>query len=72
MSYHLSYERLHRAGLDDYIILQYGHLVGSRLGATQDSFNIRNISISRLHLFKCQAMCHVTNEHFARLELRET
>jgi hypothetical protein len=23
-------------------------------------------------MFKCQTMCHATNEHLARLDLRET
>jgi hypothetical protein len=72
MSYHLSYERLCMAGLDDCNILQLEHLVWSRLGETQDSFNIWNLSILWLCMFKCQAMCHVTDRHLAQLDLRET
>jgi hypothetical protein len=56
MSYHLSCERLRMAGLDDYSILQPGHLVGSRLGGTHDSFSVQNLNIARLRKFKCQAM----------------
>jgi hypothetical protein len=72
MSYHLSYERLCMAGLEDYRILQPGHLVESRLGGMHDSFNVQNLSISRLRMFKSQVMCRATNEHLARLNLRET
>jgi hypothetical protein len=72
MSYNLSCERHHMARLDDYSILQLGHLVRSRLGGTYGSFSIWNLSISRLRMFKSQAMCHVTNEHLAQLDLRET
>jgi hypothetical protein len=72
MPYHLSCERLHMAGLDDCNFLQPGHLVESRLGGTHDSFSVRNLSISRLRMFKCQAMCRVTNGHLAWLDLRET
>jgi hypothetical protein len=56
MSYHLSCERLCMLRLDDCSILQPEHLVRSRLRRTHDSFSIRNISISQLHKFKCQAM----------------
>jgi hypothetical protein len=72
MSYHLSCERIHMAGLDNGSILQPGHLVGSRLGGMHDSFNIQNLSFSWLHMFKCQTMCCMTDRHLARLDLRET
>jgi hypothetical protein len=72
ISYHLSYERLHINGLDDCSILQLEHLVRSRLGGVHNSFNIWNLSISWLRMFKCQAMCYATDEHLARLDLRET
>jgi hypothetical protein len=72
MSYHLSCERLHMVGLDDYSILQPGHLVWSRLGGMHDSFSVQNLIIARLHMFKTQAMCRVTDKHLARLDLRET
>jgi hypothetical protein len=71
MSYHLSYERLCMVGLDDCSILHPGHLVWSRLGGTHDSFSIRNLRISRLRMFKCQAMCRATDGHLAWLDLRE-
>jgi hypothetical protein len=45
---YLSCERLCMAELDDYSILQLGHLVGSRLGGTHDSVSVENLSISRL------------------------
>jgi hypothetical protein len=67
MSYHPGYERFRMAGLDDCSILQPGHLVGSRLGGTHDSFSIQNLSISWLRMFKSQVMCRVTNEHLAQL-----
>jgi hypothetical protein len=72
MSYHLSCERLCMAGLDDCNILQPGHLVRNRLGGMHDSFSIQNLSILRLCMFKSQAMCRVTNQHLAQLDLRET
>jgi hypothetical protein len=72
ISYHLICERLHMAGLDNYSILQPWHLVGSRLGGMRDLVSVRNLSISRLRLFKCQAMCRATNGHLAWLDLRET
>jgi hypothetical protein len=72
MSYHLSCERFRMVGLDDCNILQPGHLVGSKLGGTHDSFNIQNLNISHLYMFKCEAMCRATNEHLAQLDLRET
>jgi hypothetical protein len=58
--------------LDDCSILQFEHLVESRLSRVHDSVSIQNITISRLRMLKCQAMCHMTNEHLARLDLRET
>jgi hypothetical protein len=72
MSYHLIYERLHIVKLDDYNILQVKHLVGSNLSRVYDLFSVQNLSISRLCMFKSQAMCRVTNEHLAWLDLRET
>jgi hypothetical protein len=51
------------AGLEDCSILQSGHLVESRLGGTHDLFSIQNLSISWLCKFKCQVMCHATNEY---------
>jgi hypothetical protein len=52
MSYHLNCERLRMAGLDDYNILQPGHLVRSRLGGMHDLISIQNLSISRLRMLK--------------------
>jgi hypothetical protein len=69
---YLSCERLHMAGLDDCNILQPGHLVESRLGGTHDSISVQNLSS---HDFACssnQAMSHVTKEHLARRDLRQT
>jgi hypothetical protein len=40
------------AGLDDYNILQLGHLVRSRLGGTHDLISIQNYNISLLHMLK--------------------
>jgi hypothetical protein len=60
------------AGLDDYSILQPRHLVESRLGGMHDSLSVQNLSISRLRMFKCQAMCRMTNVLLAQLDLRET
>jgi hypothetical protein len=72
MSYHLIYQRLRMTGLDDCNILQLRHLVGSGLWGMHDSFSVQNLSISRLHMFKCQAMCCMTNKHLASLDLRES
>jgi hypothetical protein len=72
MSYYLSYERLHMAGLDDCSILQLGHLVRNRLGGMQNSFNVQNLGISWLRMFKSQARRRATNEHLAQFDLRET
>jgi hypothetical protein len=72
MSYQLICERLRMVELDDCSILQLGHLVGSRMSRAHDSISVRNLSISRLRMLKCQAMCRATNEHLARLDLRET
>jgi hypothetical protein len=69
---YLSCERLRMAGLDDYNILQTGHLVRNRLGGMHDLISVQNLS---LHSFSCtssQAMSHVTKEHFAQHDLRET
>jgi hypothetical protein len=60
---YLSCKRLRMAGLDDCNILQLKHLVESMLGGMHDSFSILNLSIAWLHKFKCQIMCHVSNEH---------
>jgi hypothetical protein len=66
MSYHLSCERHCMAGLDDYSILQPGHLVESRLEGTHDSISIQNLSISWLHMLKYPkglgTLSHVTND----------
>jgi hypothetical protein len=59
-------------GLDDYIILEPEHLVGSRLGGMHDSSSIQNLIISRLRMFKCQTMCRATDRYFAQIDLRET
>jgi hypothetical protein len=59
MYYHLSCERLHMTELDDCSILQPRHLVRSRLGGMHDSFNVWNINISWIRIFKSHAMCHV-------------
>jgi hypothetical protein len=56
--------------LDDCNILQLRQLVGSRQSRVHDSVSVRNLNISRLHMLKCQAMHHTTNEHIARLDLR--
>jgi hypothetical protein len=69
---HLSRERLRMIRLDNCIILQLRHLVRNRREGTHDSFSIQNRSISRLHMFKSQVMCHVNNEHLAQLDLIET
>jgi hypothetical protein len=62
MSYHLSYERLRMARLDDYIILQPGHLVGSRLGGTHDSFSVWNHKhLTALHV---QVSGHVPRDQW--------
>jgi hypothetical protein len=63
MSYQLISERLRMVELDDYSILQLGHLVRSRMSRTHDSVSVRNLSNSRLCMFKCQAMCRATDEH---------
>jgi hypothetical protein len=71
MYYHLSYEKLRMAGLDDCSILHPKHLVRSRLGGTHDSISVQNL-IS--HNFTCgsnQAMSHVTKEHLAWHDLRK-
>jgi hypothetical protein len=72
MSYHLSCERIHMARLEYCNIIQPEYLVRRRLGGTHDLFSVQNLSISRLHMFKCQAMCRTTNGHLAWLDLRET
>jgi hypothetical protein len=51
--------------LDECNILWLGHLVGSRLRGMHDSINIQNLSISRLRMFKSQAMFRMINEHLA-------
>jgi hypothetical protein len=58
--------------LDDYNILQLKHLVRSNLSRAHDLFSVRNLSISWLCMFSSKAMCDVTNEHLARLDLRES
>jgi hypothetical protein len=60
------------AKLDDYNILQLRHLVRSRLSRVYDSASIQNLNISQLRMLKCQAMCRMTNEYLAQLDLRET
>jgi hypothetical protein len=72
MSCQLICERLHMAELDDCNILQLKHLVRSNLSRVHDLFSVQNLSISRLHMFKCQAMYLTTNEHLSRLDLTET
>jgi hypothetical protein len=60
------------AGLDDYNILQPGHLVRNRLGGMHDLISVQNL---RSHSFTCGsslAMCRVTKEHLACLSLRQT
>jgi hypothetical protein len=71
LSYHLSYERLRMAGLDDCTILQSRHLVRNRLGETHDLISVQNL---RSHSFACgssQAMSHATKEHLAWRDLRK-
>jgi hypothetical protein len=48
----LSCERLRMVGLDDYSILQLGHLVGNRLGGTHDSISAQNL---KSHDFTCRS-----------------
>jgi hypothetical protein len=45
-------ERLHMAGLDNYNILQLGHLVISILRGMHDSISVQNLSISWLRMLK--------------------
>jgi hypothetical protein len=71
LSYHLSCDRLHMAGLDDCSILQPRHLVKNRLGGTHDLISVQNL---RSHSFACrssQAMCRATKEHLACYDLRK-
>jgi hypothetical protein len=72
MSYQLICKRLRMVQLDNCNILWLEHLGGSNLSRVYDLFSVWNLSISQLHMFKCQAMCRVTNEHLAQLDLRET
>jgi hypothetical protein len=72
MSYQLICERLRMVELDDCCILQLKHLDGSNLSRVHDLFNVQNLNISLLRMFKCQTMCRTTNEHLARLDQRET
>jgi hypothetical protein len=68
----LSCERLRMTGLDECSILQPEHLVKNRLEGTHDSINVQNL---RSHGFACtssQAMSHMTKEHLAWRDLRET
>jgi hypothetical protein len=65
-------ERLRMVELDDNSILQLKHLVGSNLSRVHDLFSVQTLSSLRLCMFKCQAVCHATNEHLARLDLSET
>jgi hypothetical protein len=44
--------RLCMVELDDCIILQFDHLVRSRLGGMHYSINVQNLSISRLRMLK--------------------
>jgi hypothetical protein len=48
----LSCERLRMVELDDYSILQLGHLVGNRLGGMHDSISAQNL---RSHDFTCRS-----------------
>jgi hypothetical protein len=57
---------------NEYNILQLEHLVRRNLSRVHDLFGIRNLGISWFRMFKSQAMCRVTNEHLAQLDLRET
>jgi hypothetical protein len=53
------------AELDDCIILQPRHLVGSRLGGTHDFISVQNLSS---HGFAClinHAVRYATKEHLA-------
>jgi ribosomal protein S13 len=61
-------ERLRMIELDDRSILQLKHLVGSNLSRAHDLFSVQNVSISRLCMFRCHAMCRATNEHLAHLD----
>jgi hypothetical protein len=60
------------AELDHCNILQLGHLVRSRLSRAHDSVYIQKLSISRLCMLKCEAMCSANDKHLASLDLRET
>jgi hypothetical protein len=68
----ISYEGLRMAKLDDCNILLPGHLVRNRPGGVHDLISVQNL---RSHGFACmssQAMCHVTKEHLAWHDLRES
>jgi hypothetical protein len=69
---YLGCERLRMTGLDDCSILQPRHLVGSRLGGMHDSIIIQNLSSHGFACTSSQAMSHVTKEHLARHDLRQT
>jgi hypothetical protein len=71
MSYQLICEILCMVETDECKILQLEQLVKSRSSKAHDHFSVQNLITSRLHMFKSQAMCHVTNEHLARFDLRE-
>jgi hypothetical protein len=53
------------ARLDDCGILQPGHLVGSRLGGTDDLISVQNLSSHSFASTSSQAMSCVTKEHLA-------
>jgi hypothetical protein len=69
---YLSHERLCMTGLDDRSILQPGHLVESRLRGMHDSISVQNLSSHSFASTSSQVMSHVTKEHLARHDLRQT
>jgi hypothetical protein len=72
VSYQLICERLRMVELDDCSVLQLEHLVRSNLSRAQYLFSIWNLIISQLRMFNSHAICRMTNEHLARIDLRET
>jgi hypothetical protein len=64
--------RLHMAGLDDCSILQTRHLVRRKLRGTHDSISVQNLSSHGFTCTSSQVMSHVTNEHLAWHDLRQT
>jgi hypothetical protein len=71
LSYHLSYERLRNAELDNCNILQPKHLAGNRLVGMHDLIIVQNL---KSHSFACgssRAMSRATKERIAWRDLRK-